>query len=166
MVQDAMLKLQPLVNLTCDHPARNAKRTILCDYTDNGVMASYRAWRDSDYVSAVSGRLRANEMSVTKLIRAGSVRLKISRPGYADWTADIQIAAIFKHFLAVSAAYKQTGSRTGTFRPSSPLSRPLCSRPSSMSMGTSSPLDRRSSRREREEDCPLGLLRQRDTRVL
>ncbi|TFK89893.1 hypothetical protein K466DRAFT_661191 [Polyporus arcularius HHB13444] len=50
MVQDAMLKLQPLVNLTCDHPARNAKRTVLCDYTGNGVVASYRAWRNSDYM--------------------------------------------------------------------------------------------------------------------
>ncbi len=83
--------------------------------------------------AALSGRFaRANDMSITKLITAGSVRLRISVrlsswigarvvevklwwlqwPGYADWTADIhagpissmaiQVAAVFKHFLTVS----------------------------------------------------------------
>ncbi|RDX48044.1 hypothetical protein OH76DRAFT_694914 [Lentinus brumalis] len=49
MIQDAILRLQPLVNLTDDRPGENAKRTILLDYSGNGILASYRALRNSDY---------------------------------------------------------------------------------------------------------------------
>ncbi|KAI0692133.1 hypothetical protein C8T65DRAFT_834088 [Cerioporus squamosus] len=76
--------------------------------------------------ATLSGRFaRANDMSVTKLLKSGSLRFRISWPGYADWIMDIragpissmaiQIAVIFKQFLTacalgqVSAHYKRGG---------------------------------------------------------
>ncbi|KAI0711111.1 hypothetical protein C8T65DRAFT_739505 [Cerioporus squamosus] len=50
MAQDAILRLQPLVNLTGDQAKGSAERTVLLDYNGNGFVASWTAWRNSDYM--------------------------------------------------------------------------------------------------------------------
>ncbi|RPD65679.1 hypothetical protein L226DRAFT_567116 [Lentinus tigrinus ALCF2SS1-7] len=47
--QSAMLKLQPLLNMTASHRSGNAERTVLLDYTGNELVSSWRAIRNSDY---------------------------------------------------------------------------------------------------------------------